>query len=185
MKSTITYFEGLGKAFTEETLAIARARAAELGIKDIVLASTTGYTMEQALEVFSGQDVRLVAVGTAREKFSVEVLDRSERQGYAVIFDSEVGKPFPGTVINAYRRLSEGVKVCVQIVADAVEAGLLAEGTRVVTIAGTGPSRFPPGGGADTALVMTALATGRYGPGYVMPPKPERRAIHEILCKPL
>ena len=150
-----------------------------------MLASTTGYTMEQALEVFSGQDVRLVAVGIGRGKFSADVLDRAEGQGHAVIFDDEVGKPFPATVINAYRRLSEGVKVCVQIVADAVEAGLLAEGTKVVTVAGTGPAWFPPGGGADTALVMTALATERYGPEFVMPAKPQRRAIHEILCKPL
>ena len=58
MKSTTTYFEGMGKAFTEETLAIASARAAALGIRDIVLASYSGYTMEKALEAFSGQTTR-------------------------------------------------------------------------------------------------------------------------------
>ena len=68
-----------------------------------------------------------------------------------------------------------------QIVADAVEAGLLTEGTRVILIVGTGPPCFPQGGGADTALVMIALATERYGAAVAMPPKPQRCAIHEIL----
>ena len=185
MKLATTYFEGMGKTFTKETLAIASVRAADLGIRDIVLACYTGYTMEKALEAFSGQGVRLIAVGGAREQFPPDLLGRSEEQGHAVIFHREVGKPFPEVVANAYRRLSEGVKVCVQIVGDAVEAGLLTEGTRVIAIAGTGLSGFPEGGGADTALVMSALATERYGTEEQMPSKSERRAIHEILCKPL
>jgi len=141
--------------------------------------------MEKALEAFYGQEVRLIAVGGARERFPKDLLRRSEEQGHAIIFHNEVGKPFPEVVANAYRRFSEGVKVCVQIVADAVEAGLLNEGTRVIAVAGTGPAGFPEGGGADTALVMSALATERYGTEEQMPSKPERRAIHEMLCKPL
>ena len=185
MKSTITYFEGMGKAFTEETVSLAAARARELGIRDIVLASYTGYTMEKALEAFSGQEVRLIAVGRGREQLPADLLRRSEEQGHVFISHGEVGKSVPEVVANAYRRLSEGAKVCVEIVADAVEMGLLTEGTKVIAIAGTGPAGFPKGGGADTALVMSALAPERYEAEEQMPAKPERRAIHEILCKPL
>lgn len=185
MKLTTTYFEGMGKAFTEETLAIASARATALGIRDIVLASYSGYTMEKALEAFSGQDVRLIAVGGAKEQFPVDLLRRCEAQGHCFVSHSEVGKPFPEIVANAYRRLSEGTKVCVQIAADAVEAGLVAEGTKVISVAGTGQRGFPEGGGADTALVLSALATAHYGPDAQMQPKAERRSILEVLCKPL
>ena len=61
MRSATTCFEGMGKRFTEETLSITSARAADLGIKGIVLASTTRYTLEKALETFSGQDVRIAS----------------------------------------------------------------------------------------------------------------------------
>ena len=185
MKLTTTYFEGMGQAFTQATLAIAAARAAALNIQDIVLASYTGYTMQRAMQAFSGQPVRLIAVGGTQEQFPADLRQRAEEQGHVILFHQEVGKSFPEAVANAYRRLSEGVKVCVQIVADAVDTGLVAEGTPVIAIAGTGPSGFPEGGGADTALVMSALATERYGTEEGQLPKSERRTLHEILCKPL
>ena len=184
MKSTTTYFEGMGRAFTEDTLAIASDRAAALGIRDIVLASYSGYTMAKALDAFSGQKVRLIAVGGTLEEFPADLLRRCEAEGHAVIFHGEVGKPFPEAVANAYRRLSEGAKVCVQIAADAVEAGLVAEGTKVIAIGGTGRRGFPEGGGVDTAMVVSALPAGAYAPEAEMPPKAERRSVHEILCKP-
>ncbi|MFH1572628.1 MAG: hypothetical protein ABIG68_01515, partial [Acidobacteriota bacterium] len=76
MKSTTTYFEGMGRAYTEKTLTIAAARAAALGIRDIVLASSSGYTMEKALEAFAGQDVRLISVGGGRGGFPEDLLRR-------------------------------------------------------------------------------------------------------------
>ena len=66
-----------------------------------------------------------------------------------------------------------------------MDAGLVAEGACVIAVAGTGPVAFPEGGGADTALVMSALGSARYGEEEDIPRKEERRAIHEILCKPL
>ena len=140
---------------------------------------------QRALLAFSGQPVRLIAVGGTPEQFPAELRRRAEEQGHVILFHQEVGKPFPEAVANAYRRLSEGVKVCVQIAADAVDTGLVAEGSPVIAIAGTGPSGFPEGGGADTALVMSALATERYGTEEGQLSKSERRTIHEILCKPL
>jgi len=42
MKKDITYFEEPGAANTDETVRVAVERAVELGIKQIVVASTTG-----------------------------------------------------------------------------------------------------------------------------------------------
>jgi hypothetical protein len=61
-----------------------------------------------------------------------------------------------------------GVKVCVEILLMAGNAGLVEEGEQVVVVAGTGR-------GADTALVMTGATSGNL------------KAMHvsRILCKPL
>jgi len=55
------YFKGKGKEFTEETLRLAKERADQLGIKDIIIASYTGYTALKALEVFQGYNLVVVA----------------------------------------------------------------------------------------------------------------------------
>ena len=52
------YFDGKGKQFTEETLRLAKKRADELGIKNIVVASYTGYAGVLASEMF--KDYNLV-----------------------------------------------------------------------------------------------------------------------------
>ena len=46
------YFDGKGKQYTEETLKLAKKRADELGIKNIVVASYTGYAGVLASEIF-------------------------------------------------------------------------------------------------------------------------------------
>ena len=55
------YFKGKGKEFTEETLRLAKERADQLGIRDIIVASYTGYTALKALEVFQGYNLVVVA----------------------------------------------------------------------------------------------------------------------------
>ncbi len=55
------YFERQGKENTDETLRLAKERADQLGIRDIVLASSTGFTALKALEVFKGYNVVVVA----------------------------------------------------------------------------------------------------------------------------
>ena len=52
------YFDGKGKQYTEETLKLAKKRAEELGIKNIVIASYTGYAGVLASEMF--KDYNLV-----------------------------------------------------------------------------------------------------------------------------
>jgi hypothetical protein len=48
------YFENSGSQNTMETLRLAKERAEELGIKNIVVATTAGKTGVKASEVFNG-----------------------------------------------------------------------------------------------------------------------------------
>jgi hypothetical protein len=62
MEKTITYFNEVGKTNTEEVMKLSAKRAAELGIKYVVLASTSGETALIAAEAFKGQDVKIIAI---------------------------------------------------------------------------------------------------------------------------
>ena len=50
VEAKTVYFKSVGKENTDEVLRIARQRALELGIKTIVVASTTGWTAVKAAE---------------------------------------------------------------------------------------------------------------------------------------
>lgn len=60
METKIVYFEKPGEENTDEVLALAKQRAGELGIKAIVVASTSGNTAVKAVDVFKG--LKVVAV---------------------------------------------------------------------------------------------------------------------------
>jgi len=60
MEGRITYFEDLRPENTEVTFALARERAAALGIGKLVLASTTGATAQKAMDYFYG--LKLIVV---------------------------------------------------------------------------------------------------------------------------
>ncbi len=58
----IVYFERPGPANTRDTLDCCRRRAAELGLSTVVVASLRGESARQAVEVFEGTGLRIVAV---------------------------------------------------------------------------------------------------------------------------
>ena len=62
MERTVTYFETLGPENTDITFRLARERAHELGIRKIVIASTTGATAKKAMEYFKNDGVQLVVI---------------------------------------------------------------------------------------------------------------------------
>jgi hypothetical protein len=62
------YFEKPGPKNTEETLNLAKERAEELGIRNIVVASTTGETGVKAAEVFKGYNLIVVSHVTGFRK---------------------------------------------------------------------------------------------------------------------
>jgi hypothetical protein len=81
--------------------------------------------------------------------------------------DRIYGNSAPTVIANFLRCISQGTKVCFEIVLMATDAGYLDKREKVIAIAGTG-------GGCDTALVMQAAST--HSLKYLK--------VFEFLCKP-
>ena len=88
MKGRILYFERAGKRNTEATLGISRQRAEELGIKQIIVASTHGYTAMCAREVFGGSGVEIIAVsicaGFAEKGWTMTPAERADLEAVGI-----------------------------------------------------------------------------------------------------
>ncbi len=185
MEATVHYFEKPGKQNTSKTLLLARKRAEEIGVRDIVVASYTGYTGLKAAKIFKGFNLVVVGGVYGFEKPNkVSMSDATkrqiEKQGGKLLFTGHsfgmIGRAIRrqfGTiqadelVANVLRLFGQGVKVACEITCMATDAGLVKSGREVIAIAGTGS-------GADTAIVLTSANTHRFF---------ETR-IHEIICKP-
>jgi hypothetical protein len=144
----MTYFETEGKENIDTTLELVKRIAEELGIRNIVVASTTGFTAEKALDILKDLGVNLTVVGTERGRFSSHVLKRLEDTGHHVCFSREVSSDYPDMASLAYRRFSQGVKVAVQIAVIAAEKQFVSPDEDVVSI-----------GKWDTALIIKPSAT--------------------------
>ncbi len=183
MQSTALYFDEPGKQHTDATLKAARERAEQLGLNQIVLATTHGYTAERAKAVFDGMDVELIAVSICAafddQCWTMTSDERRglEEKGIKVLtclhsLGDDVSEAFGETPANrivreTLYRFCQGMKVAVEIAIMAAEAGLLSMDREIIAIAGTGE-------GADTAVVLH--------PAYARTFK--KLKIREILAKP-
>lgn len=183
MEGRILYFERSGKENTDATLKAACERAQALGIRQVVVASTHGYTAERAQEVFAGQEVKVIAVsicaGFADQGWTMRLEERAEleRLGITVLtsmhsLGDDVNEAFGARSPNRIVRetlycFCQGMKVAVEVAVMAADAGLLDMTQEVVAIAGTDE-------GADTALVLA--------PAYAR--KFRELEIREIVAKP-
>ena len=189
MEEKIVYFESSGKHNTEATLELAKERTVKQNIKNVLVASISGFSAEKALEVFKDIDVRLsiISIGSSgRHSISEIVKEQLKRSGHRLCFSGDVEYELPDIAITAYRRLSEGIKVCVQSMLVATEAGLIPAGQETVAVGGTGPKNYEKGGGLDTAIVIEAMKSSEFFKleDTAAFPKEERRKIKEIICKP-
>jgi len=189
----ITYFDDTAK-WKENTAAVVEIVGRELKssrIKHVVLATCTGYTGAQFAPLAkSNQKVSFVGVkmataidamydvkwnarfGRAMEQAGVKLfggthaltggVDRAMRAKF------DGGFPPSAIVAETLYLFSQGMKVCVEIIAMACDGGLLPEGVQVISCAGTGS-------GADTAIVATAAASANL---FDM-------RIHRVLAMPL
>jgi len=184
---TITYYEKTGIRNTDATLKLASERAVELGIRDIVVASSHGGTALKAAKIIGTEKTNIVAVticeGYRDEGWTMTSDERKKLQekGIKVLtgihaLGDDVGSAFSeksgGTTVNeAIRetlyRFCQGMKVAVEIVLMAADAGLIPVDKEVIAIAGTSE-------GADTAIVVQ--------PTY--PRKFLDLKIKEIIAKP-
>jgi len=187
MESSVVYFEDVSALHTQEVFRLARTRAKQLGIKDIVVASTSGATAVKAVKFFKG--FNLVAVGLFAgftepnvSLFTEERRAMVEGMGGKVVFTAPA---FAGVasapkedshthhhgeiIADTLRIFGQGMKVTCEIVLEAADAGLVRSNQPVISIAGTGKWK-----GADTAIVVSPVNSNRFFD----------LRVHEIICKP-
>lgn len=165
-------FDRPGPKHTEATLEAAKARAHELGISTIVVATSTGDTALKLLKVLDGTPMRIVAVtlhAGCWEKYcppDPQKVKSAEDLGVRFLtathalmghVGSAVRDKFGGigpteVVAYTYYTFGQGMKVAVEVALMAADAGLLGDEKEVIAIAGTGE-------GADTAIVVSPAFT--------------------------
>ncbi|MCG6909684.1 MAG: hypothetical protein LJE94_06110 [Deltaproteobacteria bacterium] len=178
------YFDNPGKENTEQTLSQACARARELGLNEVVLATSKGDTAYKALEIFKGFSIVAVTYHCGFRKPFTPVMDPAVREdlkqkGVKVVsathalsgversFFNKFSGPYPILIVaDTLRLFGQGTKVAVEVSIMAADAGALT-GNDIVAIGGTGR-------GADAALILKpAHQTGLFD-----------LRIREIVCKP-
>ena len=182
MEEKIVYYEQPGNDRTEETLKLALERAKARGIKKVVLASTWGDTAKLAAERWAGTGIKIVVIphqygfmAEPGQHFPPELITQLEKQGHVVHFGTMLfhtenfyGVTVSRAMANLLRTFCQGMKVCVEIVLMAADAGKVLTGENVVVVAGSGR-------GSDTAVVAIAASSNHLGDLH----------ITEIICKPL
>jgi hypothetical protein len=167
LEKKILYFDKGGPENTGKLLELAKERVEALEIKDVVVATTHGGTALQVLEAFDSPGLNIVAVTISevymdrgwcitkseRTKLTendIKVLTATHALGDSVgtaFSEKYGGKPVEEVVRDAFYRFGQGMKVCVEIVLMAADAGLIPMDKEIMAISGTGS-------GADTCIVV-------------------------------
>jgi len=186
VKDEITYFSEIGIVNTDETLRIAKEKAIRDGIGTVIVASTQGYTIRKALELFEGSGTRFIVVGGPREAFPDDLHEELVQGGHVLLFSGDRVHSYPDIAWRILRAFSEGMKVCVEMALNATDLGHLPVGEEAIAVAGTGRVDFPEGGGADTAIVVEGVKSAEFFETTLSELERKRRGrkIKEILCKP-
>jgi len=185
MKTEVLYWNRAGKKNTQGTVDVALRRAQELNIKNIVVASCTGYTTKILLKKAKGIRIVSVTHHTGFEKPGFNEMDKKtmdylRKKGVSIYigthffggFGRAIRFKFGGLepeeiAANTLRIFGEGVKVAIEISVMALDAGLIPYNKEIIAIGGTGE-------GADTAIVCLP----RHGRDFFS------FEIREIVCKP-
>ncbi|MEM3696100.1 MAG: pyruvate kinase alpha/beta domain-containing protein [Candidatus Bathyarchaeia archaeon] len=167
------YFGKPGAQNTDKLLEFVKDYAEKEGIRDIVVASTTGKTGAKASKIFKGYNLIVVTHCFGfkepgkielQEEYRKEILrngakiftgihalssvERAIRKDFGTIQPLEL-------IANVLRLMGEGTKVCVEITLMAADAGLIPVDKDIVAIAGTES-------GADTALRIQPANAARF-----------------------
>lgn len=159
----LTYFETAGKENIDKTLELVKKIAEEHGIKNVIVASITGFTAEKAFEAFKDMDVTLTVVGTERNRFSSDLQKKLEKKRNNVCFSREVSYDYPDLVKIAFRRFSEGVKVAVEVAMIAAKKGFVSTEEDVISV-----------GKWDTALIIRPATSDNFSD----------LKVRELICMP-
>lgn len=178
------HFDKPGPENTEQTLTLALARARELGIEEVVVASSKGVTAYRALELCQTEKLVVVTYhcGFRRpfeHSMTAEVRRDLQTKCSALVtashalsgIERSVAQKHSGVypvlmIADTLRLFGQGTKVAVEVTVMAADAGALS-GKEVVAVGGTGH-------GADTALVLTPAHQNNFFD----------LRIRETVCKP-
>jgi hypothetical protein len=165
MTAPCTYFARGGPQNTERTLELVRQRAETLGIRNVLVATTSGETGVRAVRTLQGLNVMVVTHSTGFREPNLQELSAESRSaieaGGGTILTAQhafggVGRAVRkklGTYqveeIMAYtlRTFCQGIKVVAELALMAADAGLIRTDEPVISVAGSGR-------GADTAAVI-------------------------------
>lgn len=178
------YFDKPGKENTEQTLKLAYQKGQQLGINELVIASTTGTTAYKALEICRGFKITAVTYHCGfKEPFKMEMSQdvrlNLEKMGVKVVaathalsgLERSIAKKYSGNypvllIADTLRLFGQGLKVAIEISIMAADAGALS-GKDIISVGGTAR-------GADCALVLKPACQSDF---FDM-------RIREIICKP-
>ncbi|MCK4937480.1 MAG: hypothetical protein KAR85_02635 [Methanosarcinales archaeon] len=188
MEKSITYFEKPGEENTAAVIEVVKIRALELGIKEVVVASTSGKTGVAMAEVLQDEDINLIVVthqygsnGEGKWDMESQYVSRLNELGVEIVSQSHMfsgiekslSKETGGTsrieiVADTLRKLfGKGFKVAAEVVIMAADSGALSMEGEVIAVGGTAY-------GADVACVVKpAHSNNFYG-----------LQIREIICMP-
>ena len=185
MESKIVYFKNTGPENTDQTLRIAKQRADELGIKTVLIASTSGGAAVKAAEVLKG--LRVIAVShqagfreANTQEFTGENREKLESAGGTVLTTTHAFSGMSRAMKNKFstivigdiiaqtlRTFGDGMKVVCEMAMMAADGGLVRTDEDVISIAGTKE-------GVDTAVVLKPVNSDGFFD----------LKVREILCKP-
>ena len=178
-------FEIMSEDNLEKVLIQAKKRAEKLGIKTVLVASSSGQTGVKVAELFKGFEVVVVThctgfTGPDIQELTAENRERILKAGGHILTTTHafggLGRSVRkklGTyqvdeiVANVLRIFGQGTKVAVEIALMAADSGLVSVKEDVISIGGTGR-------GADTALVLRPANVQDFFDVKV----------REIVCKP-
>lgn len=155
-KAETVYFEKGGRENTTPTLEAVKERLSDIKPKAIIVTSTSGKTALEAAQILSGIGIRVIAVPFQKHlwgKYSSpdpQLVADCRELGVEFLPDKPtvpmLSSEHPD-IVNAWRTVSQGFKVALQVASMCVDTGLLKPGDRVISIGGSGR-------GADTAIAV-------------------------------
>jgi len=182
--STI-YFKESGEENSSRTIEVARERALKLGIRTILVASTSGTTGALAAQMLTDFELIVISHSTGFRKPDVQELTDDNRK----IIEACSARIFTGAhvfgginrairlkyntyqvdeiIANTLRIFGQGMKVAFEIAVMAADAGIVRTDTPVVCITGTNV-------GADTAIALIPTHTQTFFDLQIL----------EIICMP-
>jgi len=187
----VLYFEKGGPQHTDKALEIAKKYADKFGIKEIVIASTTGMTAQKAKIIFDLEKFKLIIVTHSyyfggpdkRQEFPEDLIEELRKDGLIVFSATHalgsversirmsLKQWAPVEIMAKFLRenFSQGTKVCMEIATMVADAGLISNlDDDIICVGGTGR-------GADTVCLIKPMTTSLF----------HQLRVKAILAKPL